>query len=291
MAGANQEREDFLTEDSEIPGQKFCLLSFLSPEKVLKNKDVYFFDRFLGTFEYTFRVTMFEKFLMETAKGINDKINTKADEAEQADLSGVAQTLRESRIRIDSLMDSLQGFIKEQSADLKEPKLKEMYTEFIQANREKLEDDFFAKNEFRTTVRGMKVRGVYSSREEAVARSKKLQRMDPIHNIFVGEVGKWLPWDPEPSQIGEQEYAEDQLNTLMKKYKENEEAREQYERENRERLQKNAKRKEPSVSVLPSDSASAGASANTTEEYGGIFNNSGPADLAIARKMEAAKKD
>ena len=38
-------------------------------------------------------------------------------------------------------------------------------------------------------------------------------------------VGKWLPWDPEPSQVGEQEYAEEKLNSLMKNYKENEEAK------------------------------------------------------------------
>jgi hypothetical protein len=36
--------EDFLTEDPEIGSQKFVLLSFLSPEKILKNKDVFFFS-------------------------------------------------------------------------------------------------------------------------------------------------------------------------------------------------------------------------------------------------------
>jgi hypothetical protein len=32
---ATPEREDFLNEDPEIPGQKVVLLSFLSPETVL----------------------------------------------------------------------------------------------------------------------------------------------------------------------------------------------------------------------------------------------------------------
>jgi hypothetical protein len=43
-------REDFLTEDAEIPGQKFCLLSFLSPEKFLADKNVFFFSKFLESF-------------------------------------------------------------------------------------------------------------------------------------------------------------------------------------------------------------------------------------------------
>ena len=39
--------EDFLDEDTEVPGQKYVLLSFLSPEKVLDKKDQFFFKRFL----------------------------------------------------------------------------------------------------------------------------------------------------------------------------------------------------------------------------------------------------
>ena len=59
-----EEREDFLTEDADVPGQKFCLLSFLSPEKVLANKDLFFFEKFLNSFELSFRVKTFETYLM-----------------------------------------------------------------------------------------------------------------------------------------------------------------------------------------------------------------------------------
>jgi hypothetical protein len=108
-----------------------------------------------------------------------------------------------------------------------------------------------------------------------VARSKKLQRQDQIHNIFVGEIGKWLPWDPEPSQIAEQEYAEEQLNTLMKKYKENEEQREEFKREQRQRA--TAGNKQIAV-VGPTDS---------TAPINELFGDSGPPDLAIAYKAQA----
>ena len=37
--------EDFLDEDTEIPGQRYVLLSFLSPEKVLDKKELYFFQK------------------------------------------------------------------------------------------------------------------------------------------------------------------------------------------------------------------------------------------------------
>jgi hypothetical protein len=277
------EREDFLTEDVEIPGQKYCLLSFISPEKILANKDVFFFSKFLESFDYTQRVTSFENFLMTTVKSVNDKINADADKAENMDLSGVAQTLRSSLVQMDTLMGSFQNYVKDAASELKESKLKSLYDDFLFANREKLEESFYIKNEFRTSVRGLKIRGVYASNEEAVARSKKLQRNDTLHNIFVGEVGKWLPWNPDPSDVAEQEYAEEKLNTLMKKYKENEDAREAYEREKRSNMQSSGKPR-----VGPTKAAVADLSGNTVEnaaDFSSMFNDSGPADLAMARKM------
>jgi hypothetical protein len=41
-------------------------------------------------------------------------------------------------------------------------------------------------NEFRTSVRGMKVRGVYGNPKEAELKAKKLQTKDKYHNIFIG---------------------------------------------------------------------------------------------------------
>jgi hypothetical protein len=175
-------------------------------------------------------------------------------------------------------------YVKEKQSELKETKIKELYDDFLFTNKEKLEETFYIQNEFRTSVRGLKIRGVYASNEEAVARSKKLQRNDTLHNIFVGEVGKWLPWDPAPSEVADQEYAEEKLNTLMKKYKENEDAREQYEREKRSNMQGSSKpRMGPKESVNTIEGASTDVSG---ESYSSMFNDSGPADLAMARKME-----
>jgi hypothetical protein len=203
-------------------------------------------------------------------------LDAEADALDAKDLSGAADVCRKSKIRVDTLMDEFHQFVKTNERDLKESKLQEAYDDFIFTNKAKLEDEFYAKNEFRTTVRGLKVRGVYGSQAEAVARSKKLQRQDTLHNIFVGEVGKWLPWDPEPAEVSEQEYAEDQLNTLMKKYKENEEQREQFQREQRGRVS-SKKPAEPGITTVED---------TPTETFTTMFDSSGHADLAIARKMD-----
>jgi hypothetical protein len=41
---------DLLEEDKPISGQKFVCMSFISPEKILKQKDAFFFQEFNGFF-------------------------------------------------------------------------------------------------------------------------------------------------------------------------------------------------------------------------------------------------
>ena len=300
---ATEDREDHLTEDAPVAGQTFCLLSFLSPEKVLAKKDTYFFEKFVANFEFNFRINTFETFLMTTLKSVNDKLSEEADVLESKDLSGAAQSVRDTRVRMDTIMDGFKSYTKSAQEELKISKIKELYEDFLHANRAVLENEFYTINEFRTTVRGLKIRGAYASKEEAVVRSKKLQRLDPIHNIFVAEVGKWLPWDPEPSQVGEQEYAEEKLNSLMKNYKENEEAKDLFERENRSKMMNAGKKNKATVGITRVDGKADEVTAadvaipseqsekpEQNEQNAGNFTDSGPADLAIARKMENANK-
>lgn len=71
------------------------------------------------------------------------------------------------------------------------------------------------------STRGLKIRGVYETHEEAKKRAHELQTNDPYFHVFVGEMGKWLSWDPDVNSVEDQVYIEDQLNDLMKGYKEN----------------------------------------------------------------------
>jgi DNA repair exonuclease SbcCD ATPase subunit len=80
-------------------------------------------------------------------------------------------------------------------------------------------------------IRGLKVRGVYDTYEEATSRAKILRDTDKHFHVFVGEVGKWLPWDPEPDSknVKDAEYAETELNNLMQAYRKNQQAAQQFE--------------------------------------------------------------
>ena len=109
-------------------------------------------------------------------------------------------------------------------------------------NQEKLESEFYEKNEFKTTVRGVKVRGSYDTLQEAQAKAKKLQQNDKNFNVYIGQVGFWLPWDPNPHNIDSQEYAESELNNLVKKYRENQEKKDQHFQENIEYAKEQAEK-------------------------------------------------
>lgn len=88
-------------------------------------------------------------------------------------------------------------------------------------------------------IRGLKVRGVFDDFETAKRYSEKLRNTtDSDFHIFIGEVGKWLPWDPEPSTVDDENYAEKELNSLMKAYKEHQfKAKEMYEQRKQEMMQ------------------------------------------------------
>jgi hypothetical protein len=297
----NEPEEDFLSEDPEISSQKIVLLSFLSPEKVLANKDVFFFRNFLQNYALEWRTKKLEVWLAEQVSGINSKLETLAGnldkapateataEAPPAEAVKPADEIRKNLLRVDVLVEEFQQYVRKNMRELADAKLQEEYDNFLFTHGSKLEEEFFAKNEFRTTMRGIKVRGVFSSEAEAAVRAKRLQKADPSFNIYQGYVGKWMAWEPDASKVGDQEYANEELNTLMKKYRENEESRDVFYNEQKKTRMGNAKTREaadvsPEATLTPTVEASASAAAAAGSSYDGLF--SGPADLAIQRKIE-----
>lgn len=288
--------QTWLEQDKEIPGQKYVCLSFLSPEKVLANKEVFFYSRFLENYEVEYKVSASEKFLMDQVLQVTKAVAKVEDLVANAgldvtDVSGsttdtkkwrddAVKAMQEVRASLSKdAADDLAQYVKKNMRDFKETKIQEAYENFMFKNRKKLEEEFFTKNEFRTSIRGLKVRGVYDTAAEAGARAKTLQKLDPFFNVYVGQMGFWLPWDPEPADVADQEYAEDQLNTLMKNYKQNESQKEAlYEEQKRERMAGNK------VAVPKFGPGSKEENALPTDMFGG----GGEADLAIARKKELA---
>jgi hypothetical protein len=92
-------------------------------------------------------------------------------------------------------------------------------------------------------ILGVKVRGVFENYEDAKTNADKLQKLDKYHNIFVGEVGKWLPFDVDISEMETEDdpvYREQALNKYMKSYKDSLHEEEVAEKERKEEKLKGA---------------------------------------------------
>jgi len=89
-------------------------------------------------------------------------------------------------------------------------------------------------NEF--AVRGVKIRGVYNDYESAEKRAKHLRNVDKIFNVYIGEVGKWLAFCDNAEYANEEDYANKELNKLMKNYKEEQEKASTYHEERKQTM-------------------------------------------------------
>mgnify|MGYP001071983810 CR=1 FL=1 len=90
-------------------------------------------------------------------------------------------------------------------------------------------------------ILGVKIRGVFETYEEAKARCDTLQKLDKYHNIFVGEVGKWLPFNVDIATMETDDdpvYREQALNQYMKAYKDSLKEEEVEEQERKEQTLK-----------------------------------------------------
>jgi hypothetical protein len=114
------------------------------------------------------------------------------------------------------------------------------FDDYVSVNSQELEEEFHKKHDFQTTVRGVKVRGTYNTIDEANKRAADIQRLDRNFNVFVGQVGYWLPFDAEPADVAENEYLEKDLNELMKNYKANQIKKEVFYQEQIDETKKKA---------------------------------------------------
>ena len=71
---------------------------------------------------------------------------------------------------------------------------------------------------------GMKIRGCFPTRDEAAAHAKRLQREDGLVDIYVVDMYKWLLIPPKRDEIEDTHYANEKLEEIMTKYRQNQAA-------------------------------------------------------------------
>ena len=195
---------DALEEDRPINGQKYACVSFISPEDVIKRREHFYFQNFVKHWDFAKSMEKFVQFM--------NFISYKYD------------------IVFDDLVDNLKDFTENEKESLLKSDIESEYKTFLDEHEDKLTEEFGRRHEFQTSVRGIKVRGVYATMEEAELRCKMIREVDPNFDVYVGQVGMWVPFHPEAYKTGRVEYLEEELNQLMhEKMKNEKQAKQQFD--------------------------------------------------------------
>jgi hypothetical protein len=192
----NPKYVDLLELDKPIAGQQFGCFSFITPEKILKQREMFLFEEFLKKWEFSKSMEKFHQFI--NFMSFKYKLN------------------------FEDVMKDYEGFVKEERDNIVSSSIEDDYKTFLDKNEDELEKQFNIKHNFQTSVRGFKTRGNFATQEEAEMRAKLLRESDSSFDVFVGPVGQWLCWDPEAYKTGRVEYMEEELNQLAQEKQKNE---------------------------------------------------------------------
>lgn len=194
----NPKYVDLLEVDKSIAGQNFGCFSFISPEKVLKQREMFLFEAFLKKWEMNKSMEKFHQFLNFVSY--------------------------KYKLTFEDVMHDFEDFIKDEREEIIKSSIDDDYKTFLDKEEDALTQKFNAKYSFQTSVRGFKARGCFPSQEEAEMRAKLLRETDPSFDVYVGPVGTWLPFEPEAYKTGRVEYMEEELNQLVHEKQNNESA-------------------------------------------------------------------
>jgi hypothetical protein len=186
---------DFLEQDQPVRGQNYACLSFLSPTDAVSSREAFQVSKFLGAF---------------------------CDEASQVLADAEKRASTEDDRRVLANLRERYAYVFDRTI------LKEEYDKYCATYAEQIKKDWSAQNDDAACVYGIKIRGAYETLAEAQSRAQQLKRSDPNFSVYVCEIGCWVPWSPSPDEIADAEYSETQLNTLMKRYKDNMALKDEY---------------------------------------------------------------
>ena len=192
----NQNYVDMLDEDKSIAGQAFVCMSFVSPENHIKKFEEFQFSKFVSQWDLARSLKCFDGFVRFTSF--------------------------KYKLDFESLNTDFNDFCKSEMENIKSSSLSDDFKNFVDNNEGKLYKEFNKQHNFQTSIRGVKVRGSFPTQEEAELRCKMLRNVDPNHDVYVGPVGMWMPFDPVAYKTGRVEYMEEELNQLMHEKNKNE---------------------------------------------------------------------
>ena len=215
-------KRDYLKQDPVIPDQTWVCLSFVSPEDMIVKKELMYMNEFLVRDvnktlkdEAVHMVKELTKVFSQQIEPIVDRYKASVNESDRQIGKHLEEAYKKCFVDETNFANRCLHLY---AIDGEE--LHDKYKIFKVQTSDEFEKKFDKENNYRTSVRGLKVRGVFNDRRDANERAKLMREHEPL-SVFVAPVGQWLPWDPDPDAVQDSDYMLPQLNELMKKYHDN----------------------------------------------------------------------
>jgi len=253
----NKNYVDLLNEYPVLPSQTYGCYSFVSPEKIIKQKELFLFEKFVKQWNFTKSVSQFSDFLQFMSFKYN--------------------------LKVENLMEDFKQFVQEEENVLKAQDVVGDFATFIEKNEDRLTDSFQKEHGFQTSVRGFVNIGNFPTSEEAEMYAKKIRESVPHHDILVGRNFVWTPLDPDAYKTGRIEFMEEELNQLHhEKLKNEQKAKEDFDKRvfdsKKKAIEKNVELAKKSGNVLT----------QTMDENGNLV---GVRETVNFEEREAAEED
>lgn len=143
----NPDYVDLCEEDAQIPSQRFVCISFISPEKVLKQREQYIFEKFVQQWDFSKSIEKFGEFLNFVAF--------------------------KYKLKLDDVMADFKDYVTEEKTRLKSYTVTDDFKNFMDKNEDRITEEFNKKNDFPNfRARYQDPRLVFQSGRGGVARQE-----------------------------------------------------------------------------------------------------------------------
>ena len=235
----NSGEKDYLVVDPGVPGQEWCVLSFIRPEDLARKRELFYMHHYLGE--------QVNEYLAASVQDMSRRINAEFFKAMEDRIEKLKESKNENHQVIANEMYEIR-----KSLECDENKLAEMclhahgkdpedtlaqFDAFKLRRAEKLDEEFDQQHGKQTSVMGIKFSGAYPFQEAAVERAKFLaENVESGVHHYVAQSFHWCPFDPDPNGIKDQRYLNKDLNEIMKRKQENQELVNQQFKQRKDRL-------------------------------------------------------
>lgn len=219
--------------DNPITEQNWACVSFLSPEDMIKKRFLFEAHKFLyhdvNTKISDLSAVMtdminrkFREKVTEHIENIKNEMETDSDSVNQTVIiNELKSIMNDVALNEDSMRSTAL-----RSYRIKLDELMADFESYKQLHYNDLEKEFDSENNKTQSVRSFKVRGAFEHFDDASKRAHFCRNFEKHFDVYVAPMGKWCPWDPNPTGKIEEKFMLEEQQDLYDKYKKNMEDKE-----------------------------------------------------------------